>query len=313
MNSKDIKVKQGKTMQNTTSRFRKIQGYTEDYLFMLPYLIIFFVFTVLPVIIAIILSFTYFNVLETPSFVGFDNYVHLLVEDSLFMLAFKNTLILSVITGPIGFLLSLFLAWVLNEFNPKLRAFLTLLFYAPTISGGAYMIWQIIYSGDSYGYLNGILLNLNIIYSPIQWTTDEKYMMFSAIVVIIWMSFGAGFLSFVAGFRNIDKSLYEAAAVDGLKNRWQELWFITLPNMKPMLMFGAVMSITQAFGVCDVTMALCGYPSTDYAARTIVTHLFDYGFSRFEMGYACAIATVLFLIMILCNKAIQNLLSRVGT
>lgn len=312
MNPKDIKVKQGKTMQNTTSRFRKIQGYTEDYLFMLPYLIIFFVFTVLPVIIAIILSFTYFNVLETPSFVGFDNYVHLLVEDSLFMLAFKNTLILSVITGPIGFLLSLFLAWVLNEFNPKLRAFLTLLFYAPTISGGAYMIWQIIYSGDSYGYLNGILLNLNIIYSPIQWTTDEKYMIFSAIVVIIWMSFGAGFLSFVAGFRNIDKSLYEAAAVDGLKNRWQELWYITLPAIKPQMMFGAVMSITGSFGMGDVISGIFGFPSTNYTLHTLVHHMQDYGNIRYEMGYACAIAVILFIIMVGANGLIQRLLRSIG-
>lgn len=312
MNSKDIKVKQGKTMQNTVSRFRKIQGYTEDYLFMLPYLIIFFVFTVLPVIIAIILSFTYFNVLETPSFVGFDNYVHLLVEDSLFMLAFKNTLILSVITGPIGFLLSLFLAWVLNEFNPKLRAFLTLLFYAPTISGGAYMIWQIIYSGDSYGYLNGILLNLNIIYSPIQWTTDEKYMIFSAIVVIIWMSFGAGFLSFVAGFRNIDKSLYEAAAVDGLKNRWQELWYITLPAIKPQMMFGAVMSITGSFGMGDVISGIFGFPSTNYTLHTLVHHMQDYGNIRYEMGYACAIAVILFIIMVGANGLIQRLLRSIG-
>ena len=132
-------------------------------------------------------------------------------------------------------------------------------------------------------------------------------------VVILWMSLGTGFLSFVAGLQGVDRSQYEAGYMDGVKNRWQELWYITLPNMKPMLMFGAVMAITQAFGVCDVTMALCGYPSTDYAARTVVTHLFDYGSSRFEMGYASAIATMLFLVMILCNKAIQSLLRRVGT
>ena len=124
---------------------------------------------------------------------------------------------------------------------------------------------------------------------------------------------GQGFLSFVAGFQGIDTSQYEAGYMDGVKNRWQELWFITLPSMKPMLLFGAVMAITQSFGVCDVTMALCGFPSTDYAARTVVTHLYDYGNIRYEMGYACAIATILFLIMILCDKAIQSLLRRVGT
>jgi multiple sugar transport system permease protein len=156
-------------------------------------------------------------------------------------------------------------------------------------------------------------MSTGIINKPILWLINPVYMLPICMVVILWMSLGTGFLSFVAGLQGIDGSQYEAGYMDGVKNRWQELWYITLPNMKPMLMFGAVMSITQAFSVCDVTMALCGYPSTDYAARTIVTHLFDYGFSRFEMGYACAIATILFLMMILCNKAIQSLLRRVGT
>lgn len=149
--------------------------------------------------------------------------------------------------------------------------------------------------------------------TPILWFVNPTYMLPICMLVILWMSLGTGFLSFVAGLQGVDRSQFEAGYMDGVKNRWQELWYITLPNMRPMLMFGAVMSITQAFGVCDVTMALCGYPSTDYAARTIVTHLFDYGFTRFEMGYACAIATILFLMMILCNKAIQSLLRRVGT
>lgn len=308
-----MKTKSLKTGQKRVSSFaRNWRSWAEDYLFMLPYLLIFFVFTVLPVIVAVVLSFTYFNVFDPPTIVGFDNYTHLLVDDSLFMLAFKNTLLLSVITGPVGFLLSLFLAWLLNEFNPKLRAFLTLLFYAPTISGGAFMIWQIIYSGDAYGYLNAILLSLKVIQSPIQWTTDEKYMMVAAIIVTIWMSFGAGFLSFVAGFKNIDKSLYEAAAVDGLRNRWQELWYITLPAIKQQMMFGAVMSITGSFGMGDAISGIFGFPSTNYALHTLVHHLQDYGNVRYEMGYACAVAVILFAIMVGANSLVQHLLRGVG-
>lgn len=290
----------------------KWKSWIEDYLFMLPYLLIFFVFTVLPVAVAMVISFTYFNILETPVFNGIENYIHLIVDDSLFMKALKNTLLFSVITGPIGFFLSLLLAWLINEFSPKIRAFLTLLFYAPTISGGAYMIWQIIYSGDAYGYLNGLLIKLNIIYTPIQWTTEEEYMIPAALVLIIWMSFGAGFLSFVAGFKNIDQKLYEAAAVDGLRNRWQELWFITLPTLKPQLMFGAVMSITGAFGMGDVISGVFGFPSTNYSLHTLVHHLQDYGNVRYEMGYACAIAVILFLIMVSANKLVQKILKGVG-
>jgi multiple sugar transport system permease protein len=188
-----------------------------------------------------------------------------------------------------------------------------LVFYAPTISGQVYLIWAIMFSGDAYGYVNAFLMKLGIINAPVRWLTDPTYMMPVLIVVILWMSLGTGFLSFVAGLQGIDKSMYEAGYVDGIKNRWQELWFITLPNMKPMLLFGAVMAITQSFGVGDVTVSLCGFPSTDYAVHTVVTHLMDYGSIRFEMGYAAAIATILFATMILCNKAIQAMLRRVGT
>ena len=175
------------------------------------------------------------------------------------------------------------------------------------------MIFSIFFRGDAYGIVNNFLMEVGIIDKPIMFFITPKYMLWICMLVILWMSLGTGFLSFVAGLQGVDRSQFEAGYMDGIKNRWQELWYITLPNMKPMLMFGAVMSITQAFNVCDVTMALCGYPSTDYAARTIVTHLFDYGYTRFDMGYACAIATILFLMMILCNKAIQSLLRRVGT
>lgn len=293
-------------------RARHRESHWEDGLFMLPYLLLFSAFTVIPVLISFGLSFTYFNVLEPPRFIGMSNYVQLLLDDEIFVLALKNTLILSLITGPVGFFLCFGLAWMINEFGPRTRAVLTLLFYAPVISGGAYMIWQIIFSGDAYGYLNGILLDLGIVYTPIQWLTDSNYMMPAAITVILWMSFGAGFLSFVAGFKNIDMRLYEAAAVDGIRDRWQELWYITLPCMKPQLLFGAVMSITGSFGVGDVITGVFGYPSTNYALHTLVHHLQDYGSIRFEMGYACAIAVVLFFLMIGANQIVQRLLRRVG-
>ena len=303
---KKAEILAGKRKPNALIRYR------EDYLFILPYLLIFLVFTVVPVLMSIGLSFTYFNVLESPQFVGLQNYFTLLLDDSLFMTALKNTLLLSVVTGPVGFFLSLLLAWLVNEFGPKLRAFLTLLFYAPVISGGAYMIWQIIYSGDSYGFLNGILLDLGIIYSPIQWLTDSTYMMAAAIIVVLWMSFGSGFLSLIAGFQNVDSKMYEAAAVDGIKNRYQELWYITLPSMKPQLMFSAVMSITNSFGMGDILTGIFGFPSSNYALHTMVHHLQDYGNIRFEMGYASAIATLLFLIMIGANQVVQRLLRKLG-
>ena len=224
----------------------------------------------------------------------------------------KNTLIIAVITGPVGYILSLLFAWSINELRPMLRAIMVLVFYAPSISGGVYMIWTIMFSGDAYGYMNALLLYTGVIDTPIQWLTDPKYMLGLVIVVMLWMSLGAGFLSFVAGLQTIDRSYYEVGYIEGIRDRWQELWFITLPHMKPQLMFGAVMSITSSFAVGDVTTVLCGFPSTDYAAHTILNHLQDYGGIRFDMGYASAIATVLFVFMVGTNRAVQRLLSKVG-
>ncbi len=283
-----------------------------SYAMMAPYFILFFFFTVLPVLMSIVLSFTDFNMLEAPNFVGWRNYVKLFLEDNIFTVALKNTLIFAVITGPVSYMLCLLFAWIINEFKGVLRAFLTLIFYAPSICGNAYLVWNLILTGDRYGYLNGILLKLGIINEPILWMQTEKYVLPVLIVVQLWLSLGTGFLSFIAGLQTVDKSMYEAAALDGVKNRWQELWYVTLPAMKPQLMFGAVMQITQSFAVADISINLAGNPSVNYAGATVVTHLLDYGSTRFEMGYASAIATILFLLMVGTNKLVQKILGRVG-
>lgn len=298
---------------NTQVAWKKASKSKMCYLFLLPYALLFTLFYVAPVVISIFYSFTYYNILESPRFIFLQNYISLILEDDIFLIGLKNTFLIAVVTGPLGYIMSFLFAWLINELPRWVRSVAVVVFYAPSIAGNCYVIFSVFFRGDAYGYVNAFLMNLGIIDKPVLWFINPDYMLPICMLVILWMSLGTGFLSFVAGLQGVDRSQFEAGYMDGIKNRWQELWYITLPNMKPMLMFGAVMSITQAFSVCDVTMALCGYPSTDYAARTIVTHLFDYGFTRFEMGYACAIATILFLIMILCEKAIQSLLRRVGT
>ena len=283
------------------------------YLFLMPYALLFCLFFIAPVVISIFYSFTYYNVLESPQFIGLQNYINLFLADEIFLIAIMNTFLLAAVTGPIGYMLAFMFAWMINELPRWLRAIAVLVFYAPTISGQVFMIWLIFFSGDAYGYLNAILMHFNIISEPQLWLLNPDYMMNAVMVVVLWMSLGAGFLAFIAGLQGLNKELFEAGMVDGVKNRWQELWYITLPSMKPQLMFGAVMAITQSFAVADVTMVLCGFPSTDYAAHTVVNHLIDYGAMRFEMGYASAIATILFLAMIYTNKGVQSLLRKVGT
>ena len=290
----------------------RIKKSKTSYLMLAPYLILFTLFTIAPVLVSIGLSFTYFNMLEAPDFVGWANYIKLFLDDDIFMIALKNTLLFAVITGPVSYILCVLFAWIINEFRGKMRAFLTLIFYAPSICGQAYLVWNIILNPGKTGWLNGILIKMGFLDEPLLWMQTEKYVLPVLIVVQLWLSLGTGFLSFIAGLQTVDKSLYEAAAMDGVKNRWQELWYVTLPSMKPQLMFGAVMQITQSFAVADISIQLAGNPSVNYAGATVVTHLLDYSSTRYEMGYASAIATVLFLLMVGTNKFVQKILGRVG-
>lgn len=282
------------------------------YFFLLPYAVLFITFNILPMINSIYYSFTNFNILQKPEFIGVRNYINLFLQDEVFQKAVKNTFLIAVITGPVGYIMAFIFAWLINELPKWVRTLVVFFFYAPSLCINAVSVFQLIFRDDAQGWLNAKLISMGIVSEPILFLTDPANVMKVLVPVILWMSLGSGFLAFVAGLKGIDQSQYEAGYIDGIQNRWQELWYITLPNMKPMLLFGAVMSITSSFNVCEVPMALAGYPSTDYCARTVVTHLFDYGFERFEMGYASAIATVLFLTMIVCNKIIQALLNRVG-
>lgn len=295
-----------------STKKREIRANKHSYLLMAPYMLLFALFTVLPVIMSIVISFTYFNMLEFPKFIGWQNYTRLFLEDDIFLIAIKNTMIFAAITGPISYMACFLFAWIINEMTPKWRAFMTLIFYAPSISGNVFFIWQMIFSGDRYGIANGFLINMGILLEPIQWLKKEEYIMPIIILVQLWLSLGTGFLAFIAGLQTVDKTLYEAGAVDGIKNRWQELWYITLPSMRPQLMFGAVIQLTTSFAVADVSIYLAGFPSVNYVAETIVTHLIDFGTVRFEMGFASTIATVLFIMMVGTNLIVQKLLRRVG-
>lgn len=282
------------------------------YMLIAPFAIIFLIFTFLPIIMSIVLSFTSFNMVSLPKFNGLANYINLIVKDEVFLIAIKNTMLFAFVTGPISYIMCFLFAWLINELPPVPRAFLTLVFYAPSVSGNAYMIWKLIFSSDTYGYANSWLLDLGLIPSRILFFETAAYIMPLLIIVQIWLSLGIGFLAFIAGLQNVDKSLYEAAAVEGIKNRWQELWYITLPSMKPQLMFGAIMQITSSLSVSQLSIDLAGFPSVGYAGHTILTHLHDYGNIRYELGYACTIAVILFFIMVLFNIIVMKLLRKLG-
>ena len=291
---------------------RDVRVYKQLYLLLLPFCVVVLLMFVIPIAASMVLSLTYYNMFNTPKFIGLANYINLFLNDDVFFIALKNTLLFAVITGPLSYLLCFFAAWLINEMPKGLRVFLTFIFYAPSLTTSVYFVWQLIFSGDSYGIVNGLLMNLGLVSEPVQWLTDPRYNLGILIVVQLWMSLGTSFLAFIAGFQSIDASLYEAGDIDGVRNRYQELLYITLPSMKPQLLFGAVMQISASFSVSTISQELCGFPSTKYSAHTILLHMQDYGSLRYEMGYACAIAVVLFVLMFVFKKGVSVLMRRIG-
>lgn len=283
------------------------------YVMIAPFLIFFLIFSVYPVAQAVYYSFTDYNVLQPANFIGLKNYNELFLHDTTFIKAIQNTFIIALFVGPGGYILSFLLAWMINELPHWLGTIVTIIFYAPSMAGNAVLVFSLIFSNDASGYLNGMLMDWGFIDEPILWLSSESTILPLVILVSIWMSLGVGFLSFAAGVKGVDDAQYEAAAIDGIRNRWQELWYVTLPNMKPQLMFGAVMSITNCLSVGAVADSLVGFPSPNYVSHTIVNHLNDYGLIRMEMGRASAIAVILFAIMIICNLLFNKFLRKIGT
>lgn len=285
-----------------------LKGQGPMFVMLSPFLIVFFVFTILPILTSITLSFTNFDLISMPKFAGVENYKRMLADDTVFPTVVKNTLVFAIISGPIGFLLSFLLAWFVNEFTPKVRTFLSFLFYAPSLVGNAYFIWKVAFSGDSYGYINSLLLSLGVITEPIIWLKNASYLMPIIIVVQLWQSMGISFLSNISGLQNVSGELYEAGAIDGIRNRWQELRYITLPSMQHMLLFSAVMQIQSSFSVSAIAIEFAGYPSVEHSVDTIVSYLADVATVRFEMGYAAAISVVLFIMMALTRLIVGKVL-----
>lgn len=283
-----------------------------SYVMLAPFFIFFFIFLVLPILSSIVLSFTNYDMINAPSFAGLGNYMRMVLEDDVFPVVFANTMLFAIICGPVGFLLAFVLAWFINEFSPMVRTLLSFMFYAPALVGNATFIWQVAFSSDSYGYINSALLSLGLITEPVTWLSTEAYIKPIVIIVQLWSSMGVSFLTNISGLQNVNQELYEAGSIDGIRNRWQELWYITLPTMKHMLLFSAVMQISSAFSISGIAITLAGFPSVGYAADTIVSHMQDLGTVRYELGYASAVAVVLFLMMVLFRLIVGKLLNMTG-
>ncbi len=279
------------------------------YVMLSPFLVFFLLFTIIPILASVFLSFTSYDMISEIRFTGFENYRRMFVNDNVFSTSVKNTLLFAIIAGPLGFILSFILAWFVNEFPPKIRAIFSFMFYAPSLVGNAYFIWKVAFSGDSYGYINSLLLSIGVIAEPITWLKTPEYLMPIVIIVQLWQSMGVSFLANISGLQNVNRDMYEAGAIDGIRNRWQELRYITLPSMSHMLLFSAVMQIQSSFAVSTIAIELAGYPSRENAVDTIVSVMADTATVRYELGYACAMSVILFIMMVAVRLIVGKVLA----
>lgn len=281
---------------------KRKRRFNTAYLFIGPYAIIFLIFVVLLILISFLLSFTYYDGVNMPHFVGLSNYVALFTQDLEFMQsALPNTIKYALIVGPVGYMLTFFLAWVLAQLPRRFRNVAAIILYSPSLTGSILIsvVWKAMFSGDSRGYINYLLLNWGIINEPLQFLQDKTTIFVIMVFVGLWSSMGIGFLAMLSGILNTNREIYEAAYVDGMKNRFQEIVYITIPSMKPQMMFGAVMAIVGTFNSAGLASALTGAsPTPQLAGWLISDHMQDYAFSRMEMGYASSLSVVLLMLVL---------------
>jgi len=282
------------------------------YLLLLPFMGTFFAFSILPVLASISLSFFDFDMVSTPIFNGFENYIRMFTSDGVFTKVVGTTFKFAIVAGPVSYILAFILAWMINEFPGPIRVFLTFIFYVPSLVGNALYIWQIMFSGDSYAYVNNLLISFGFITEPITWFQDATYNFTIILIIQLWMSMGTSFLANIAGLQNVNVELYEAGAIDGIRTRWHELWYITMPSMKSILLFSAVMQIQSVFSAGALMTSLAGYPSVNNSVDTLVSYIGDIGTQRYEMGYAAALSVFLFAVIMIIRYLIGALLKLVG-
>lgn len=300
-----------KSLEMTTSKTGSRNKFNSAFLFILPYLTFFIIFVVLLIFISILLSFTYYDTVNFPRFIGLTNYINLLTQDPDFMqYALPTTIKYALIVGPGGYLLSFILAWILAQITHRVRTVAAIIIYSPALTSGVLMtvVWRVVFAGDNRGYLNNILLNLGIINVPVQWLQNPQTITLIMLFVGLWSSMGIGFLAMLSGILNINKELYEAAYIDGLKNRWQEIFYITIPSMKPQMLFGLVMAIVNTFNAVGIASALTlSTPPPQMAGWLIVDHMNDFGFAKYEMGYASALSVLLLLFVLIFYRVAKRL------
>ncbi len=271
---------------------------------------LFFIFQLAPVFISFFLSFTHYDVVHPPRFAGLANYKNILFNDPLFWKAIGNTVLYVIGVVPIGICMSLLLAVAIDQ-KIKFKNFFKSIFFLPTVTAivAVSVIWKWLYAGAKYGLFNHLIMKLG--FQPIDWLTSPTWTLPSIMIMSIWAGVGYNMILFLAGLQTIPQVMYEAAEIDGA-GFWRKFFHVTLPLLKPTIVFVGMMSFIFSFQVFEqvyiMTGGQGGIGGVLNSGLTIVAYLYDKGFQQFQMGYASALAYIIFLCIFMLTMVNKRLM-----
>ena len=276
---------------------RQLDWHPIAFVFIAPALLLFLIFIFVPLFASLFLSFTQYNVLHPPVWAGLANFRQLMFHDPRFWKAFRNTVCYVVGVVPIGISTALVLAAALEELTRGKQLF-KVLYFIPTVTSVVAIaaVWKWLFAGEKFGLINYFLIRLG--FHPVDWLLSPTWILPAIMIMSIWAGLGYNLVFFSAGISTIPQTLYEAAKVDGA-SWWGRFWNVTVPMLRPTLVFVVVMAVINSFQVFDQVYIMTGGTGEGTggvldSGLTMVSYLYDQGFMQFHMGYASAIAYLIF-------------------
>ncbi|OGW84808.1 MAG: hypothetical protein A2987_02520 [Omnitrophica bacterium RIFCSPLOWO2_01_FULL_45_10] len=288
-------------MKRKKTLFARLNEHKWSYFFIAPAVLLFVVFIVGPLIASFYWSFTEYNGIHPPKWVGLANYKTIFFDDPRFWKAIKNTVIYTLGVIPPGVVLSLLLAIAVDQ-QIKFKNFFRIIYFIPSVTSviALSVIWKWLFAGEKYGLINYFLLSLGL--KPIDWLMSPVWTLPAIMIMSIWAGIGYNMILFLAGLQTIPSTVYEAADIDGA-NVLEKFWHITLPLLKPTMVFVVIMGFIASFQVFEriyiMTESEFGIGGVLDSALTLVAYLYDMGFRKFQMGYASALGYVVFIVIFL--------------
>ena len=281
------------------SFFTRLNEAKWSYIFVAPAVLLFFIFVVGPLITSFYWSFTEYDAIHAPKWVGLDNYKNIFFNDPRFWKSIRNTIFYTLGVIPPVVVLSLLLAIAVDQ-QIRFKNFFKVIYFIPSVTSviALSVIWKWLFAGEKYGLINHILIRVGL--QPVDWLMSPVWTLPAIMIMSIWAGLGYNMILFLAGLQTIPKTVYEAADIDGA-NVFDKFWHITLPLLKPFTVFVVIIGFITSFQVFEriyiMTQSEFGIGGVLDSALTVVAYLYDMGFRKFKMGYASALGYIIFVVV----------------